>query len=86
MSEQEASRDWRRFSHGDSKECLEEQEAERRRVELALEAMGDGFRQFSRNGRWGTCTVCPTSRGVMHSPSSAHTQTEETTGSHWLVW
>ena len=20
----------------------------------------DGFRQFARNGRWGTCGVCPT--------------------------
>lgn len=25
----------------------------------AVKRMADGFRQFSRNGRWGTCADCP---------------------------
>ena len=25
----------------------------------ALDITGDSFRQFSRNGRWGTCVDCP---------------------------
>lgn len=28
-------------------------------VAYALREVGDGFRQFSRNGRWGTCGGCP---------------------------
>lgn len=26
---------------------------------LAIRRMADGFRQFARNGRWGTCVDCP---------------------------
>jgi len=28
----------------------------------ALEETADAFRQFSRNGRWGTCVACPRDR------------------------
>lgn len=30
-----------------------------RHVKAALREVGDGFRQFSRNGRWGGCSGCP---------------------------
>lgn len=30
-----------------------------RNTEIALRATADNFRQFSRNGRWGTCVDCP---------------------------
>jgi hypothetical protein len=30
-----------------------------RNTERALQATADNFRQFSRNGRWGTCADCP---------------------------
>lgn len=29
------------------------------RTRYALRERGDGFRQFARNGRWGTCGGCP---------------------------
>jgi len=29
------------------------------KTQFALREMADSFRQFSRNGRWGTCVGCP---------------------------
>ncbi|HEY6117456.1 MAG TPA: hypothetical protein VI172_16000 [Candidatus Dormibacteraeota bacterium] len=33
-----------------------------KRTALALRERADAFRQFARNGRWGTCVDCPMDR------------------------
>jgi hypothetical protein len=41
----------------------EERDRAARAVRQALRECGDGFRQFSRNGRWGCCGECPRTDG-----------------------
>jgi len=38
---------------------MSDEERHRKATQYALRECGDGFVQFSRNGRWGDCSGCP---------------------------
>lgn len=47
-------------------------------LEKTLAARGDYFRQFSRNGRWGTCADCPRNyRGDVFPELCIHTDRDD---------